>query len=385
MSQTQYYADDSRNLNLSEEQFKHMELRGDVAWYNPTEDAIYVSNDDKIPRFEPGMKAIPNVTKAHEQKMLKRQGKLDFDSVYNVYNKQDGWQDKLADYIDWKKRHAGIMAPANFSGIEVTNVLANVLFGVNEKQYILQNAVQVRQTPYITMALDTWTGFDVKTDIPIGAEIPTDQGSYSRQTVTLKMDGSHISRYDELDLKPFYHDIWRDNLENIGRRMVKAKAQKVATELETATGIAAGDWAAYTTDHSTRNPLTDLLTASAVITGNDGVPAKVAMDPLIYAEYLTNTHINSPTAASPDAVNQTFTATAFQSTLPKAGFSVFVDSLLTDTIAIIWDDQAVLLAQGPTGTAQYRDEHHRSTGYYAKDYNTVKIIQSGKIRKLTGI
>ena len=130
------------------------------------------------------------------------------------------------------------MAPGNFSGIEVTNVLTNVLFGVNERQFVLQNAPRTLNTPYLTMALDTWTGFEVQTDIPIGAEISTSQGAYSRQTVTFKMDGAHIARYDELDMKPFYHDIWRDNLENIGRRMVKAKAQKVATELETATGVA---------------------------------------------------------------------------------------------------------------------------------------------------
>lgn len=142
---------------------------------------------------------------------------------------------------------------------------------------------------------------------------------------------------------------------------------------------------AYTTDHSTRNPLLDILTATAVISGNDGMASKIAMDPLIYAEYLTNTHINGPTNASPDGVNQLYGTTAFQTTLPKSGLSAFIDTLLTDTIAVIWDDQAVLLAQGPTGTARYRDEHHRAEGYYAKDYNTVAVVQSGKIRKLTGI
>ena len=108
------------------------------------------------------------------------------------------------------------------------------------------------------------------------------------------------------------------------------------------------------------------------------------MDPLIYAEYLTNTNINSPTAASPE-LGQLYTSTAFQTSLPKSGLTAFVDTLVTDTVMIIWDDQAVVLAQGPTGTARYRDEHHRAEGYYAKDYNTVKIVQSGKIRKLTGL
>jgi hypothetical protein len=383
MSQT--FADNDGTGRLDESHFNSMRLTSDVAWYHPNEDAIYVSSDDKIPRFTPGNCVIPSVKKANEQKIARRQGKLDPDSIFNIYNKHDGWQDKVNEYIEFKKRHAGIMSPAGFSGIETTNVLANVLFGVNEKQYILQQAARVLNTPYLTVALDTWTGWDVKTDIPIGAEIPTSEGAYSRQTVTLKMDGAHIARYDELDMKPFYHDIWRDNLENIGRRMVKAKAQKVGTELETATGIAAGDWAAYTTDHSTRNPLIDILGAAAVITGNDGVPSKIAMDPLIYAEYLTNTHINGPTNASPEGVNQLYTSTALQTSLPKSGLTAFVDTLITDTVAIIWDDQAVILAQGPTGTARYRDEHHRAEGYYAKDYNTVKIVQSGKIRKLTGL
>lgn len=374
------YADETR---LDESAFNAMRLTSDVAWYHPIEDAIYVSNDDRVPRFQDGNKVIPSVRKAQEQKILKRQGKLNDDSIYSIYNKHDGWEDKALEYIEFKKRHAGIMAPGTFSGIEVTNVLANVLFGVNERQFVLQGAPRILQTPYLTMALDTWTGFDVQTDIPIGAEIATSQGSYSRQTVTLKLDGTHIARYDELDMKPFYHDIWRDNLENIGRRMVKAKAQKVATELETATGVATADWAAYTTDHHTTNPLDAIGTISDTIIGNDGVPSKAAMHSKTYRDYLTNQNINGIPSPAPDAVNQTFKGASFTTSLPKSGLSAFVDNLMTATVMVVWDDEAVILAQGPTGTARYRDEHHRAEGYYAKDYNTVKIVQSGKIRKLT--
>src|SRR5918996_3406337 len=100
------YADDGR---VSEEDFAHMRLTSDVAWYHPEEDAVYVSNDDRIPRFEPGQKVIPSVTKALEQKMLRRQGKLNADSIFNIYNPKDGWQDKVAEYISWKKRHGGRM------------------------------------------------------------------------------------------------------------------------------------------------------------------------------------------------------------------------------------------------------------------------------------
>ena len=192
MSQT--YANNNNGGRLDKSNFDQMRLTSDVAWYHPKEDSIYVSSDDRTPRFTPGNCVIPSVRKAQEQKIARKEGKLDFDSIYNIYNKHDGWQDRANDYIQFKKRQSGIMAPSNFSGIEVTNVLANVLFGVNEKQYILQNAVQVKATPYLTMSLNTWVGWDVKTDIPIGAEIPTDQGAYTRQSITLKMDRSPHSK-----------------------------------------------------------------------------------------------------------------------------------------------------------------------------------------------
>lgn len=382
------YEDDTR---LDESHFERMKLTSDVAWYNPLEDSVYVSNNDKTPQFTDGNKVIPSVRFAAEQKMLRRQGKLDKDkATFSIYNRKDGWEDKALEYFDYKARTANIMTPAAYSAIEVANVLTNVLFGVMEKDYVLQTALRVINTPYIEIKLDTWTGFDIKTDIPIGAEIPSDQGAYTRQTIVLKMDGAHIARYDELDMKPFYHDIWRDNLENIGRRMVKAKAQKVATELETATGIASADWSAFTTDHNTTNPATAIAGAAAAIIANDGRPSKTALDPLVLQEYLTNTNINSPIQGTQRLggtaeLNDIVSGAAFTTTLPKVGLSAFVDSLMTDTVLVIWDDEAVILGQGPTGTARYRDEHHRAEGYYAKDYNVVKIVQSGKIRKLTGI
>ena len=50
-----------------------------------------------------------------------------------------------------------------------------------------------------------------------------------------------------LNYKPHYHDIWRTNLENIGRRMIRSHARKIGTLLETATVTTGGaDWGAYT-------------------------------------------------------------------------------------------------------------------------------------------
>ena len=146
MALSPQYADETR---LDESAFKAMRLTSQVAWYHPNEDAVYVSDDDKTPRFIDGNCVVPSVSKALDQKIQFRKGKLNADSIYSIYNKQDGWEDLALQYTDWKKRHAGIMAPGNFSGIEVTNVLTNVLFGVNERQFVLQNAPRTLNTPYL--------------------------------------------------------------------------------------------------------------------------------------------------------------------------------------------------------------------------------------------
>ena len=69
------------------------------------------SNDDKVPRFIDGNCVVPSVSKALDQKIKFRKGKLNPDSIYSIYNKKDGWEDLALQYTDWKKRHAGIMAP----------------------------------------------------------------------------------------------------------------------------------------------------------------------------------------------------------------------------------------------------------------------------------
>lgn len=385
----QQLSNDGYTPIYDESHFERLKLRSKAAWFHPLEDAIYVSDSDKRPTYPEGNKVIPSmavVRKARQQAMAATSNTELDKATFSIYNKRDGWQNAALEYLDrnYKARTAGNMAPADYSGIEVTNVLANLL-GVNERNFVLQGALNTIQTPYLDTALDTWTGFEVSTDLGIGAEIPTNQGTFARQTVTLKMDGAHIAKYDELDMKPRYHDVWRVNLENIGRRMVKAKAQKVATELETASSSAFGDWAAYTTDHFTRSALDDIGTLTDVIISNDGVPGKIAFHSRVFRDFLTNVNSAPPITAAPDGISSTFTQSAQTLQLPKTGLQAYVDNLLTNTSFVVWDPEAVLLFQGPAGTATYRDEHHRAEGYYTKDYNAVKTVQSGKTRKGTGV
>ena len=97
--------------------------------------------------------------------------------------------------------------------------------------------------------------------------------------------------------------------------------------------------------YHTTNPLDAIGTISDTIIGNDGVVSKAAMHGKTYRDYVSNQNINSVPAAAPETVNQTFGTSAFQTTLPKAGLTAYVDNLMTATVMVIWDDEAVILAQ----------------------------------------
>ena len=383
MSSSNYYTYTHEDFDAQYKQ--RLKLSSKVAWYNPKEDSIYVSDDDKKPNYPEGNKVIPSVANVTKAKALKAEGKISDDkATFSIFNKQDGWEDAANDYFDYRirGRTAGVMSPNDFSAIEVTNVLSTLL-GLPERNFVLQNAATTIPTPYLDVRVDVWSGFDVAEDIKIGAEIPTGQGSFSATTYTLKLNAAHIARYDELDMRPHYWDVWRTNLENIARRMVKKKATLIGTELETATEQSGGaDWGAVTSGLSSNNPLDQLGTASDTIVSNDGNPDSIAVGDRGYRDLISNTFVKG-TAQNMAAMNQPGAAKTVQ--IPGFPWTWYVDNLITNTVAVIYDKQAIVAFQGPTSTAMYRDALHRFDGYINTDYFLTKIVQAGKIRKLTAV
>lgn len=380
MSYTQFTHED-----FDAEYQKRMKLQSKVAWYNPKEDSIYVSNNDKAPTWDEEMKIIPSVANIQKAKQLRAEGKMNSDQArFSVYNQKYGWQDIANEYYDnkHKARVAGVMTPTDYSGVEVTNVLSTLL-GLPERNFVMQNAPTIIPTPYLDVRADVWTGFDVAEDIKLGAEIPTGQGTLTSTTYTLKLNAAHIAMYDETTMRPHYWDIWRTNLENIARRMVKKKAQLIQTELETATVQSGGaDWGAVTSGLSTNNPWDQLGTASDTIVSNDGNPDSIALSDRAYRDLVTNTFIHGTSQNAP-AQNQPGQAKII--TIPGFAYTFYIDNLMTNTLAIVFDKQAIAGFQGPVMTAQYRDNIHRFDGYITTDYFLTKITQAGKIRRLSGV
>lgn len=132
--------------------------------------------------------------------------------------------------------------------------------------------------------------------------------------------------------------------------MRRIKATKIATELETATDIASADWAAYTTDHSTTDPVDAIGGAADIIEANGGNPNAIASHAKPFRDFSSNTHIRGmiQPSASLSFGNRVITGVPG---LP--GFTWYIDNLKTNSLVTVYDKSAILLMQGPTRTAQY--------------------------------
>lgn len=388
MSQTLANSE-SRVTDIDASLIEHSRRTSKVAWQNPVTDWIHVSNSDKMPSFPEG-NAVLNMKEYKKVRTAAREGKLSDSELYDkvmfgMYNAKDGWQDYAVKYHDevYKPRIAGIMNLPDYTGIEVTTVLSTLL-GVEERGFVLQDAIKVVNSPTIEFNIDTWTGWNVQENLNVGDDIFTNSGTFARTNVIMTFDAAHIAMYDALNYKPHYHDIWRTNLENIGRRMIRSHATKIGTLLETATGVAGADWAAYTTDHSTTNPYQNIGTVSDTIVSNDGNTTRIAMSDKAYRTMVGNTHVKGFGAGSSATASPGAAKVINGEPLPP-GFTGYIDNLMTATVAVVYDPEAFIWGQGPRGTAQYRDVPHMSDGYITFDWNKEKLIQSGKARKLTGI
>lgn len=344
---------------------------------------IYVDlhNNGSVPHYDDAAVDM-NVWK--EGVSLYRQGKINADkAIFSPYLGE--WQDRQNDYLEAIKatyRTAGTITTDDFSAINVVNVLAEVI-GTDIRQYSLEGAVTKMNVPGLKVSIDTFTKFTVSQDVSEGVTVPTKKGAFTRQDIALKKDVGHIALTDEAQMVPLEHPIYQIHVDNAVNDLRRIKAKKIATELEAASDVGGADWAAYTSDHSTTNPFDQIGALSDTILANDGVVNTLASHDKPYRDYLANTHI-SRYGVTP--ANQVLTgARVVNNVAGYPGLDWYIDNELTATILTVYDRRAIVLAQGPTRSAQYRLEDSGIDAYIIRDWNAVKTIQSGWIRNLTGV
>ncbi|MGE5661476.1 MAG: hypothetical protein ACM3X1_04440, partial [Ignavibacteriales bacterium] len=309
----------------------------------------------------------------------------DFDKV-ELYTSK--FQAPAEDYWKFVAKTAavgGMMTPENFSAINITNVLAQ-LKGTEEKNYVLQDAVTNMNTSLLEGRIDVEAGFDIHKNIAMGAEIPTNQVTYTSVTFKLPMLGAHVAKYNEMNFSNLEHDPYRNSINRIGKRVLKAKAE-LAKDAITALSVtsAGSSWIAYSGGDSTNNPFVDIGTASDAIVAADGSPNVIVMNDRTFRAFVTNTWASGVGRGSGQAASAPQPGVTKVTTLPGTGLTVYVDSLISNNEVYLYDKEAIVGFQGPSAVSTYEDVHHRAEGYYYWEYFYCKVIENAKGYKLTGI
>jgi len=366
------------------------------AWFNPTKavtkdkdntgimlepETIYVGESGGRPTWESPVMHVPSY---HEARKLWKEGKIDGNEFVERFAKaiKPEWESRMVEgFYAMKQKSAGVVTSNDFSAITVVNVLSELL-GTQWRVHTLEQAVWVVPTPSLHLDIDTYTKFTASQDVPEGAVAMTKKGSFARQSIDLSKDVANVAFTDEVLMRPYDHNIYQSHVQNAVQDLKRVKAKKIATELETATDASGADWGAISGAASTNKPLDDIGGIVDTIEANDGTADVIATADRAYRDFIGNTWIKGNMGVTP---NTAFGPRVIDSIQGLNGFTWYIDQELTNTIATVYDRNAIILAQGPVRTAQYRDELAGIDGYLTRDWNAVRIVNTGWIRNLTGI
>jgi len=279
---------------------------------------------------------------------------------------------------------AQLITPDDISSIEAVTILEEVL-GLARPQYKLRQICRLIRMDSLTANVDIATSLTGQEKVPPLVEAELAAEAYTRVSFDLWKNVTHVALSDEA-IKKAAHDIMSLHVSDAARELARMENKQIAEEMPDATDQAAGGtWDAMTTPPtSDNNPFDDILTALDTLDGN-GYPANWAvMAPKVWKAFITNSYVKDLVDAGIarlGAMGGDFSIPGYPSV------KVLVDHAVTpNTSCYILSDEApaLVMGEGPTEAARYRDE---KAGYYAyiiRQWLEPKLVLGDAIRQITG-
>jgi len=388
-------------MTLREEIRAIQKEQGRSAWYNPTKsvaksdygdkvlpDSVYLGEASGFPTWNEQVYDMAKFREARDayQSALKSGSSV---SSFDWGKYDDPW------IGDWKRineeyrylkktgriKGAAVGTNTDFAAIDVVNVLAQMV-NVELRNFTLEQSLTTIGTPQLNLRIDTWTRFINSQGVPEGIAPMTTRPGVARTSFDLTKDVGHVAFTDEAQLRAV-HDIFRQAIDTAVTDMKRIRSNKIATELETATGVAGADWAAFTTDHNTTAPQTNLGTVADTVFSNNGQANIITSHDKPWRNFTMSTYVKGLLQAVP--LPDLSLAKVITNVPALPGMTWYIDNEHTSTVACVFDKGAVYLMEGPKRVAQYRMEQEGIDGYIYRDWNLPKIVIGGRIRKLTSV
>lgn len=183
------------------------------------------------------------------------------------------------------------------------------------------------------------------------------------------------------------HDILALHVSDAAREMARMENKQIGAEVPSATDQAAGGaWDAMTTPPtSDNNPFDDIITALNTLEGK-GYPANWSvMHPQVWKAFITNSFVKDLVHAGIARLG----VMGGEFSLPGyPDVRVLVDHAITPNAScyiLSSDAPALVLGEGPTEAAKYRDEKAGYDAYIIRQYLEPKLVLDDAIREITGV
>lgn len=269
---------------------------------------------------------------------------------------------------------AQVILPTDISTIEAKVILDEVL-GLARPEYTLRQICRVIAVPQLVMSIDVATKLAGQEKVPPMVEAEVSAQAYSRANFDLWKNVVHVVIADEARKKAA-HDLLTLHIEDAARDLARMENKQIATIAETGTEVAGTDWGDVT-----KNPFNDLTGVITTIKSN-GYPADfIAAHPLVWSDFISNPFVKGTLVGVQMPGGNVFPVPGLPGVI---GYS---DAVLTSTKAIVGSKRgsAVILGDGPTEAAQYRNEPAGFDAYIIRQWLEPKLCLAGAIRVLTGV
>jgi hypothetical protein len=297
------------------------------------------------------------------------------------YYKYTGNPDRTHEFYN-----AGIVTPTDIADVQAVVILDEVM-GRARPNYTLRSLCRIIPMEQLVCTIDLATGFTVQRKVPPLVEAEISKDAYSTITFNLWKNVGHVVVSDEAGMKA-RHPILSESIDECARDLPRAENLDIKDASDTITekvaSAAYSDWGAKTSGVSNTDPFDAIIPHIDYIQGKGRPVDFLAMHPTLWGKFIRNTFVRDLVHAGIAAIG----ATGGNFTLPGyPTVRIVTDYALTETPdgthgPILGSSRGLVLGQGPTMAAQYRDEKAGYDGYIIRQWLQPKVIIQDALSKI---
>lgn len=354
-------------------------------WLNPENQVVYemyrAPSSDY--RFEEGQPVYSVAQKLQNQKFAK-QGKFEHQKNTYVDPKFEGVVDQYIHDIrqGGRQKQAALHSSTN-AAVNIINVFGEV-FGKLDRKFAGKALAREIPVPNLVIEIDNVTKYTGMTRIG-ELSLPTNKElTYTRQHFEARKYGLMFEISEESQLKNV-HNVLQDSIQVASTKLEQRASYDVIDIAKTLTSQTGNNWGSFdsNTDHSTNNPLDDLLKSVSNIEGAGvgGKVDRVGMHTLTYSKYAANTNLRGVANTSPVEIEWGPGVSPMLGM--EGGVGKVIDNAIPQGVAYVTSvevEPSIAFFQGPQRVGSKHNEVTGSDEYFVIDYHL-----AAKINTETGV